>query len=95
MEYDPSAKAKSTKTATKAEQSKSKLKTLALVGKGVTFDTGGISLKPSGDMHEMKYDMSGACAALHSIAAIAEQGLNLKVVAAMGLVKNMPGGAAF
>ncbi len=69
--------------------------TLALVGKGVTFDTGGISIKPSSDMHEMKYDMSGAALALHAIAAIAEKKLPLKVVASLGMVENMPDGAAF
>ena len=46
--------------------------TLGLVGKGVTFDTGGISLKPGAGMHEMKFDMSGAAAVLEAVAAIAE-----------------------
>lgn len=68
---------------------------LALVGKGVTFDTGGISIKPSADMHEMKYDMSGSALALHSIAAIAHKKLPVKVVATIGMVENMPDGAAF
>jgi len=67
---------------------------LALVGKGVTFDSGGISIKPSSDMHEMKYDMSGAGAVLHSIASIADQKIPLRVVAAVGLAENMPDGAA-
>ncbi|MDH4261730.1 MAG: leucyl aminopeptidase [Spirochaetia bacterium] len=75
-------------------KSASKLKTLAFVGKGVTFDTGGISIKPSSDMHEMKYDMSGAAASIHAIAAVAEMKLNIKVVAAIGLAENMPDGAA-
>lgn len=69
-------------------------KTLALVGKGVTFDTGGISIKPSSDMHEMKYDMSGAAAVVHSIAAIAEQKLPVRVICLAGMVENMPDGAA-
>jgi len=69
-------------------------KTLALVGKGVTFDTGGISIKPSSDMHEMKYDMSGSAAAIHAIAAIAEMKLPVRVVAAIGLAENMPDGNA-
>ncbi|RME88149.1 MAG: leucyl aminopeptidase [Candidatus Hydrogenedentota bacterium] len=68
---------------------------LAIIGKGVTFDTGGISLKPSSDMHEMKYDMSGSAAAVHSVAAIAELGLPVHAVAVVGMVENMPGSAAF
>ena len=69
--------------------------TLALVGKGVTFDTGGISIKPSSDMHEMKYDMSGAASVLHSVSAIAELRLPIHVVGVVGMVENMPGGEAF
>ena len=69
--------------------------TLALIGKGVTFDTGGISIKPSGDMHEMKYDMSGSGAALHALAAIAELKIPIHAVAVVGMVENMPGGSAF
>lgn len=70
-------------------------KTLGLVGKGVTFDTGGISLKPGADMHEMKYDMSGSAMALHAMAAIAEQKLHVNVVCAIAMVENMPSGRAF
>lgn len=70
-------------------------KTLGLVGKGVTFDTGGISLKPGADMHEMKYDMSGSAMAVHAIAAIAEQKLPINVVCAVAMVENMPSGTAF
>ena len=51
--------------------------TLGLIGKGVTFDTGGISLKPSAGMQEMKMDMSGAAAVLETVGAIAELGLKL------------------
>ena len=69
-------------------------KTFAIVGKGVTFDTGGISLKPPGDMHEMKYDMSGSAAALHAVAAIADLQLPIRVVSLIGMVENMPDGAA-
>lgn len=69
-------------------------KTLGLVGKGVTFDTGGISLKPGADMHEMKYDMSGSAMALHALAAIAEQKLRIHVVCAIAMVENMPSGNA-
>ncbi len=68
--------------------------TLGLVGKGVTFDTGGISLKPGAGMHEMKYDMSGAAAVLESVAAIAELGLELDLIAVVPATENMPSGAA-
>ena len=68
--------------------------TLGLVGKGVTFDTGGISLKPGAGMHEMKYDMSGAAAVLESVAAIAELGLALDLVAVVPSTENMPSGTA-
>ncbi len=68
--------------------------TLGLVGKGVTFDTGGISLKPGAGMHEMKYDMSGAAAVLEAVAAIAELGLALDLVAVVPSTENMPSGTA-
>ena len=68
---------------------------LALVGKGVTFDSGGLSLKPSDGMLAMKCDMSGAAAALGAIAAIAALKLPVHVVAAVGLVENMNGAAAY
>jgi leucyl aminopeptidase len=68
--------------------------TLALVGKGVTFDTGGISLKPSAAMHEMKMDMSGAAAVLEAVGAIAELGLELDLIAVVPSTENMPSGTA-
>ena len=68
--------------------------TLGLVGKGVTFDTGGISLKPGAGMHEMKYDMSGAAAVLESVAAIAELGLEIDLIAIVPSTENMPSGSA-
>jgi leucyl aminopeptidase len=68
--------------------------TLGLVGKGVTFDTGGISLKPGAGMQEMKFDMSGAAAALEALAAIAELGLALDVIAVVPSTENMPSGSA-
>ncbi|HEU5253346.1 MAG TPA: leucyl aminopeptidase [Solirubrobacterales bacterium] len=68
--------------------------TLAFVGKGVTFDTGGISLKPGAGMQEMKMDMSGAAAVLESVAAIAELGLPLDLVALVPTTENMPSGTA-
>jgi leucyl aminopeptidase len=68
--------------------------TLGMVGKGVTFDTGGISLKPGAGMHEMKYDMSGAAAVLEAVAAIAELGLPIDLVAVVPSTENMPSGTA-
>jgi leucyl aminopeptidase len=68
--------------------------TLGLIGKGVTFDTGGISLKPGAGMQEMKMDMSGAAAVLETVAAIAELDLPLDLVAVVPSTENMPSGAA-
>lgn len=67
---------------------------LALVGKGITFDTGGISLKPGLNMHDMKFDMSGAGAVVASIIAISELGLKIHVTAWAALAENMPSGTA-
>jgi leucyl aminopeptidase len=68
---------------------------LALVGKGVTFDSGGLSLKPADSMMGMKCDMAGAATMLGAIATIASLKLPVDVVAAMGLVENMTGPAAY
>jgi leucyl aminopeptidase len=67
---------------------------LGLVGKAVTFDTGGISIKPSARMEEMKMDMSGGAAVLETMAAIAELGLPVNVVACIPSTENMPSGTA-
>jgi leucyl aminopeptidase len=64
------------------------------VGKGITFDTGGLSIKPSSSMHEMKYDMSGAAAAMSAIAIIAKLNIKTNVVAVMAVTENLPGGRA-
>ncbi|MDF3010210.1 MAG: leucyl aminopeptidase [Burkholderiales bacterium] len=69
-------------------------KPLALVGKGVTFDTGGISLKPAGEMDEMKFDMSGAASVLGTIRALAAMKAPVNVVGVIPATENMPGGAA-
>jgi leucyl aminopeptidase len=71
-----------------------KQKPVVLVGKGITFDTGGISLKPGADMDEMKYDMSGAACVLGTMQAIAEMGLKLNVVGVIPTCENMPSGRA-
>ena len=68
--------------------------TLGLVGKGVTFDTGGISIKPAGQMHEMKMDMSGAAAVLEAVSAIAKLELPVNVLAVIPSTENMPSGTA-
>ncbi len=67
---------------------------VVLVGKGVTFDSGGISLKPAAEMDEMKYDMSGAAAVLAALAFAAQVKLPLHVVGIVGAVENMPDGKA-
>jgi len=69
-------------------------KPLAFVGKGVTFDTGGISIKPSASMWEMKYDMSGSAAVVGLIKALAIRKASVNVIGVVGLVENMPGGNA-
>ena len=67
---------------------------LALVGKGIVFDSGGLSLKPANSMEEMKTDMSGAAAVFGAMKAIARLNLAVKVVGITPLTENMPGGAA-
>ena len=68
---------------------------IALVGKGVTFDSGGISIKPAKDMHMMKTDMGGAGICVSTVLAAAKQKLRLNMVAVVGLVENMPSGSAY
>ncbi len=69
-------------------------KPVCLVGKGITFDTGGISLKPSGEMDEMKWDMSGAGSVLGTMRAVAEMKLKLNVIGVIPACENMPDGNA-
>jgi leucyl aminopeptidase len=69
-------------------------KPIALVGKGITFDTGGISLKPAGEMDEMKFDMSGAGSVLGAIRALAGMKAPVNVVGVIPTCENMPGGRA-
>jgi leucyl aminopeptidase len=71
-----------------------KQKPIVLVGKGITFDSGGISLKPGAEMDEMKYDMSGAASVLGAIQAIAEMGLPINVVGIIPTCENLPSGSA-
>lgn len=74
---------------------KSFKKTLGLVGKGVTFDTGGISIKPSNNLHYMKCDMGGAAAVLGAVEAIARLELAVKVIAIVPCAENAVSGNAF
>jgi leucyl aminopeptidase len=67
---------------------------LGLIGKGVTFDSGGISIKPAENMEAMKGDMAGAAAALAAVCAIARLGLPLRVTAVIPATENLPSGSA-
>ncbi len=72
-----------------------KEKPVILVGKGVTFDTGGLSLKPSDGMLGMHLDMSGGAVVIHTIAAIAKLGLKKNVIGLVPAVENMPSGGSY
>ncbi len=74
--------------------SKKAQKPIVLVGKAVTFDTGGISLKPGAAMDEMKYDMCGGASVFGTISAVAELGLPINVVGVIPAVENMPSSTA-
>lgn len=71
-----------------------KARPVVLIGKGITFDTGGISIKPSAEMDEMKFDMCGAASVLGTLRAVAELEMKLNVVGLVPACENMPGGAA-
>ncbi|WP_293775814.1 leucyl aminopeptidase [uncultured Oxalicibacterium sp.] len=73
---------------------KAKEAPIVLVGKGITFDSGGISIKPGAAMDEMKYDMGGAAAVLGTMRAIAEMNLPLNVIVVIPACENMPSGSA-
>ena len=74
--------------------SKTTSKPYVLVGKGITFDTGGISLKPGGAMDEMKFDMCGAASVMGTMTAVAQMGLKINVVAVIAAAENMPSSTA-
>ena len=67
---------------------------LALVGKGITFDSGGISIKPADNMHHMKADMTGAASDIAALAAIGKHGLKANVIGIAPCTENLPGGGA-
>ena len=71
-----------------------KAKTVALVGKGITFDTGGISIKPAANMHHMTSDMGGAAAVIATVVLAAEQQLPIDVIATVPMAENMPSSTA-
>jgi leucyl aminopeptidase len=73
---------------------KTKEKPVVFVGKGVTFDTGGISIKPAGGMEDMKWDMAGAGTVIGLMAALAGRKAKVDAVGLVGLVENMPSGSA-
>ncbi len=73
---------------------KAREKPVAFVGKGVTFDTGGISIKPAGGMEDMKWDMAGAGTVVGLMAALAGRKAKVDAVGLVGLVENMPSGSA-
>jgi leucyl aminopeptidase len=70
-------------------------KTVAVVGKGITFDSGGISIKPSLNMAEMKFDKSGACAVLGILRAAAQLKVPPRVIGLLACAENLPGGSAY
>ena len=74
--------------------SKASEKPVVLVGKGVTFDTGGISLKPGAEMDEMKYDMCGAASVLGTMHSVARMALPINLIVIVPATENMPDGAA-
>ena len=71
-----------------------KAKTVALVGKGITFDTGGISIKPAANMHHMTCDMGGAAAVIATVVLAAKQQLPIDVIATVPMAENMPSSTA-
>ncbi|HKU56686.1 MAG TPA: leucyl aminopeptidase [Gaiellaceae bacterium] len=68
---------------------------LGLVGKSITFDAGGISIKPAGGMQDMKGDMAGGAGTLHGIGALAALGTRVRAIAVLAAAENLPGGDAF
>ncbi len=73
---------------------KAKEQPVAFIGKGVTFDTGGISIKPAGGMEDMKWDMAGAGTVIGLMATLAGRGAKVDAIGLVGLVENMPSGSA-
>jgi leucyl aminopeptidase len=96
LEYDPRAGAEAAAGGGKKPARRAPRRpTFVLIGKGVTFDTGGISLKPRENMHKMKYDMSGAAAVLGAFSALPTLELDARVIGLIASAENMPGSRAF
>jgi leucyl aminopeptidase len=68
---------------------------VALVGKGITFDSGGLSIKPAANMHHMTSDMAGAAAVIATVCLVAELGLPVEVTATVPIAENLPSGTAY
>ena len=79
----------------KPAKRKKSMPTICFVGKGVTFDSGGISIKPSAGMEEMKHDMGGAAAVIGAMNAVAQLELPAHVVGVIGAAENLPSGSAY
>jgi leucyl aminopeptidase len=94
LDHDPRA-AKGKKGAKSPAGSSRQLPTVCLVGKGITFDSGGVSIKPSAAMDEMKHDMSGAAAVIGAMRACALLKLPIRVVGVIAAAENMPSSTAY
>lgn len=86
IKYTPAAAAKAARAKAKAP--------VVLVGKGITFDSGGISIKPGANMDEMKYDMCGAASVVGTMQAVAELGISQPVIGLIPACENLPSGRA-
>ncbi len=94
LDHDPRSTSGKKGAKRKAEAAR-RLPTVCLVGKGITFDSGGISIKPSAAMDEMKHDMSGAAAVIGALRACALLKLPIRVVGVIAAAENMPGSTAY
>lgn len=94
MEYRGLTQTARRKTQTSEKKTRIE-KPLVLVGKGVTFDTGGLNLKPSDGIYEMHMDMAGGGAVIHAVAAIARLKLPLNIIGLVPAVENMPSGSSY
>jgi leucyl aminopeptidase len=98
MDHDPRAKKEQTEKGTtkvRGRKGSRALPTICLVGKGITFDSGGISIKPAATMDEMKHDMSGAAAVIGAMRAVALLKLPIRVVGVIAAAENMPSSTAY
>jgi len=94
LEHRPHAQRAGTQRSKRAASGR-RIPKICLIGKGITFDSGGISIKPGAGMHEMKHDMSGGAAVIGALRAAALLRLPLHVVGIIAAAENMPSGAAY